>query len=364
MDDAPPRRRAPPTAEPLVSDNPGQKPRILSLFTGCGGLDLGFEQAGFSTVQCVEWDHEACKTLRQNRPDWPLHEGDIRDYSASGRSAHGVIGGPPCQGFSPAGKGNPDDPRNKLWQEYFRIVREVNAQFIVLENVPGLLIAKNRPHFDALVEAFEGLGYVITFGILNAADFGVPQNRRRLILTGGRGFPIPLPQPSGEPRLTVRAAISDLLTSTSAPNHQPPDHAAHVVERWARLAEGETDPGYRRARLHADRPSTTLRAGGGYGPRGDHLAGFHPPIHYSLPRQLTVRESARLQGFPDSWVLMGSKTAQGRQVGNAVPPPLARAIAGAVREAMRVAEGGDTRASARRRPGQRRLALEPQPLSA
>lgn len=306
---------------------------VLSLFSGAGGFDLGFEAAGFRTSYCVEWDYEACKTLRYNRPQWPVHEGDIRKFSTKNLEVDGVVGGPPCQGFSTAGKGDPDDPRNKLWLEYFRVVQEARPAFIVLENVPGLLHVKNRRHFDGMLDAFRNVGYTMDYGVLNAADFGVPQNRRRLFVTGGRGFHIPLPSPPTRAVVTVRDALAD-LEEAAAPNHHPPTHAPHIVERWTHLGPGEADPSYRRARLHPDRPSTTLRAGGGYGPTGNHLGGFHPPIHYKFPRQLSVRESARLQGFPDSWILQGSKTAQGRQVGNAVPPPLARALANAVKRAL------------------------------
>jgi DNA (cytosine-5)-methyltransferase 1 len=302
------------------------QPRIISLFSGCGGLDLGFEAAGFDAAVCVDNDPEACKTLRLNRPNWEVYQGDIRKFEVAG-PVDGVVGGPPCQGFSSAGKGDPNDPRNFLWREYFRVVAAAMPKFIMLENVPGILLPRNRVHFDGLLESFEDLGFVLTYGIVNAADHGVPQNRRRMILLGGRGFEIPLPRPSVRTHTTVRQAIQDLAEQPDTVNHEPNEHAPHVVERWAKLAEGEEDPGYRRARLHADRPSTTIRAGGGFGPKGNHLAGFHPPIHYSLPRQLTVRESARIQGFPDSWVFAGSKTAQGRQVGNAVPPPLAEAVA-------------------------------------
>lgn len=307
------------------------------MFTGGGGLDLGFEQAGFEPIWCVDNDFESWKTLRKNRPDWRRHEGDIADFEPE-TSCDGVIGGPPCQGFSPAGKGDPDDPRNLLWREYFRIVRETEPEFIVLENVPGILHRKNRQHFNALVRTFEDHGFQIRHGVLNAADFGVPQMRKRVFVLGGRGFEIPLPKARvpEEEYVTVREAIEDLEDDHDAPNHVRNNHAAHVVERWSKLAEGESDPSYRRSRLVADEPSVTIRAGGGYGPNGDHLAGFHPPIHYKFPRQLTVRESARLQGFPDSWVFGGSKTAQGRQVGNAVPPPLAAAVAASVKEALEV----------------------------
>ncbi len=292
-------------------------------------MDLGFEAHGFHPTVCVDHDPVACQTLGLNRPKWNVFSGDIRDFEVEGK-VDGVIGGPPCQGFSTAGKGNPDDPRNFLWREYFRVVKLSQPRFIVLENVPGLLRNRNRVHFDELINSFEELGFELTYGVLNAADFGAPQNRKRLILLGGKGFTINLPKRTKMHHVTVAEAIDDLMMETECPNHEPNAHAPHVVERWSLLKPGEEDPGYRRARLHADRPSTTIRAGGGYGPKGNHLAGFHPPIHHILPRQLTVREAARIQGFPDSWIFAGSKTVQGRQVGNAVPPPLAAAVAAAV----------------------------------
>lgn len=303
--------------------------RVLSLFSGAGGLDLGFELAGAQTVVCVDNDPEACKTLRFNRPEWDVFEGDIRDYTPDVNSIDIVIGGPPCQGFSSAGKGNPDDPRNFLWREYFRVVEAVRPRAMVLENVSALTHGRNGDHLNGIIKALESIGYSFDMGVLNAADFGVPQARRRLIVIGLRDGHPTLPTPTVETPMTVKEAIGDLENAPYDPtfSHVPPKHAPHVAERWSRLAPGEVDPNYRRGRLDYDRPSMTIRAGGGYGPRGDHLAGFHPPIHPSRPRQLTVREAARLQSFPDEWILQGSKTAQGRQIGNAVPVKLAEAIA-------------------------------------
>jgi DNA (cytosine-5)-methyltransferase 1 len=317
----------------MSRESKSQGKSIISLFSGCGGLDLGFEQHGFVPLVCVDSDPQACETLRLNRPKWAVFGGDIRSFATTSR-VQGVIGGPPCQGFSTAGKGDPGDPRNFLWREYFRVVKQARPEFILLENVPGMLRPRNRPHLDELIDAFESLGFCITLGVLNAADYGVPQNRKRLIIVGGRGFTIDLPKPTAARHRTVSEAIGDLRKAVNVPNHEPNVHARHVVRRWDRLREGEEDPGYRRARLYSNRPSSTIRAGGSYGPSGNHLAGFHPPIHYSLPRQLTVREAARLQGFPDSWIFAGAKTVQGRQVGNAVPPPLAAAIARSIAEAL------------------------------
>ncbi|NEE03046.1 DNA cytosine methyltransferase [Phytoactinopolyspora halotolerans] len=303
--------------------------RIISLFTGAGGLDLGFEAAGCHTIAAVDNDPESCRTLRHNRPDWNVFEGDVREYSPVLRDVDLVIGGPPCQGFSSAGKGDPNDPRNFLWKEYFRIVKAVRPRGLVLENVSALTHRKNGDHLTGIISALEEAGYHFAMDVLNAADYGVPQNRRRLIVIGLRdGNPgLPVPTTADRPR-TVREAIEDIDNKFDESwNHVPPKHAEHVAERWAKLKAGEVDPNYRRARLDYDKPSVTIRAGGGYGPRGDHLAGFHPPIHPTRPRQLTVREAARIQSFPDDWILKGSKTAQGRQIGNAVPVLLAEAIA-------------------------------------
>ncbi|SHO97505.1 DNA cytosine methyltransferase [Mycobacteroides abscessus] len=302
---------------------------LVSLFSGGGGLDLGFERAGFEVKTCVDNDPESCKTLRHNRPEWDVFEGDIRNFHPT-TTADVVIGGPPCQGFSTAGKGDPNDPRNYLWQQYFRIVEAVQPRAVVLENVSGLRNGKNKDHLAGIEAKLHSLGYEFAMDVLNAADFGVPQVRKRLIVIGLKTGSPSMPQPTVSKQKTVWEAISDLARRKKADpdfNHEPNKHAPHVVARWNKLAPGQSDPNYGRARLDASKPSSTIRAGGGYGPKGDHLAGFHPPIHPTLPRQLTVREAARLQTFDDDWIFKGSKTAQGRQVGNAVPVDLAEAIA-------------------------------------
>jgi len=300
------------------------------LFSGGGGLDLGFELAGWEPVVCVDNDPIACQTLSHNRPNWNVQCEDIRNFDATPYSgAEAVVGGPPCQGFSTAGKGNPDDPRNFLWREYMRVVREVQPRVVVLENVSALTHRRNGDHLSGIMSELEELGYSFAYKVLNAADYGVPQARRRLVVIGVLDGEASLPSPTTNgAQPTVWDAIGDLadLPDDPAFSHTRNRHASHVVERWNKLGPGEVDPNYRRARLDPGRPSLTIRAGGGYGPKGNHLAGFHPPIHPTLPRQLTVREAARLQSFPDEWKLCGPKTIQGRQIGNAVPVNLARAI--------------------------------------
>lgn len=303
---------------------------VVSLFSGGGGLDLGFEAAGFETAICVDHDTIACDTLRANRPAWLVECRDIRTFDATRfAGADVVIGGPPCQGFSTAGKGDPNDPRNFLWREYMRVVQEVQPRAVVLENVSALTHKRNNDHLSGIMHTLHRQGYNFELGILNAADFGAPQNRRRLIVIGILDGVASLPTPTTRNHKTVWEAIGDLEQRGPDPafNHVPNKHADKVVARWENLAFGESDPNYNRARLDPNKPSVTIRAGGGYGPSGNHLAGFHPPIHPTLPRQLTVREAARIQGFPDDWFLCGPKTIQGRQIGNAVPVPLAKAVA-------------------------------------
>lgn len=304
--------------------------RYVSLFSGGGGLDLGLESAGFEPVVCVDNDPVSCQTLEHNRPEWNVVCDDIRNFDATPfEGADVVAGGPPCQGFSTAGKGDPADPRNFLWREYMRVVREVKPRAVLLENVSALTHRRNGDHLSGLMEELETQGYQFAYGVLNAADFGVPQARRRLIIIGIRDGVASLPSPTSHlSQPTVWDAISDLVDAPENPDfsHVANRHAEHVVDRWRDLAPGESDPNYRRARLDPRKPSMTIRAGGGYGPNGDHLGGFHPPIHPTLPRQLTVREAARIQTFPDSWTLCGPKTIQGRQIGNAVPVKLAEAI--------------------------------------
>ncbi|MFF7291051.1 DNA cytosine methyltransferase [Microbacterium sp. NPDC008134] len=312
------------------SNDYDQRMRYVSLFSGGGGLDLGFEEAGWEPVVCVDNDPVATDTLRFNRPSWNVLTEDIRSFDARPYAgADAVVGGPPCQGFSTAGKGDPTDPRNFLWREYMRVVSEVQPRAVVLENVSALTHRRNGDHLSGIMDELERQGYSFSYGVLNAADYGVPQQRRRLIVIGVKEGTASLPPATtADSHPTVWSALNDLahLPDSVDLNHVANSHAAHVVERWSKLSAGESDPNYRRARLDPDRPSVTIRAGGGYGPNGDHLGGFHPPIHPTLPRQLTVREAARLQTFPDSWRLRGPKTIQGRQIGNAVPVRLAAAI--------------------------------------
>jgi DNA (cytosine-5)-methyltransferase 1 len=206
---------------------PHDGPPVISLFTGGGGLDLGLEAAGFSTRVCVELAPAACETLRRNRPDWPLLQGDLREISTSeilraagleaGEAAL-VIGGPPCQGFSSAGKRDPNDPRNRLFWEFVRVVEEAQPWGFLMENVRGLLTMKTDDGGSVLaviLAAFRAIGYSVEVKLIDAASYGVPQRRLRAFFVGLRsggpvGFPEATHGPGLRPWVTVREAIGDL----------------------------------------------------------------------------------------------------------------------------------------------------------
>jgi DNA (cytosine-5)-methyltransferase 1 len=361
------------------------RPIAISLFAGAGGLCLGFEQAGFDVPVAIEIDPIHAATHSQNFPMWQtinkpvqLINGDIvRQYT--GKSPIDVlIGGSPCQGFSLQGKRDPKDPRSNLIFEFVRLVEQLQPNYFVFENVKGLTQGSCRAVLENAIAQIKKLGYNLPkWQILNAKDYGVPQHRERLFLLGNRRgiAPIAYPQPTGS--VTVGEALADipdvdddcwyagngcvrwfgLITPWSSyatemqclspdswyrdldppwdrslfTNSQPTQHSLAVRQRFASIAPGTRDPISRFHRLHPDGLSPTLRAG------TDRSRGRHTsprPIHYKYPRCVTVREMARLSGFPD-WFQFDHRTWHGaRQVGNAVPPPLARAVAGEVMNAI------------------------------
>ena len=355
---------------------------VIDLFAGAGGLSLGFEQAGFAPALGTDADPRAASAYAVNFPGVPvltenaaaLAGGDLLD-AAGLRSCSVVVGGPPCQGFSVGGKRRSGDPRRGAIAEFGRLVRGIGPDRFVMENVPGLLSAGARPEAEAFLEAMRAAGYSVAVWLLDAERFGVPQKRRRAFVVGARrGLAMPRrPEPSGEPPPTAGDAIGDLedigadgrgCGATPAPGRyaaamrgearDPADrseprprpaeltgceraaHSPSVEARFRAVPPGGRDPVSRFHRLHPGRPAPTLRAGtlSGKPGNGGHTA--PRPIHYAFPRCITVREAARLQGMPD-WFRAdpdgGTRWRGFMQVGNAVPPPLARAVAEAIREA-------------------------------
>ena len=328
----------------------GDGPRVIELFAGCGGMALGFKDAGFRTVLANEWDKDACDSLRANITDRVLNCAiqEIEKFP----DADVIAGGPPCQGFSNLGERVPNDPRNQLWRHYFRCVEQVRPKIFVLENVPPLL---KSAEFVEMQRLAENLGYRLSARVLNAADYGVPQTRKRAIVIGSRiGVP-QFPEPTHVDPLkrdlttqhlhrwrTVRDAIGHLpLTPTERDWHIGRNPTPQSLERyrcipsggnrwdlplnlmpdcWKRKTKGGTDLF---GRLWWDRPSVTIRTEFYKPEKGRYL---HPVAH----RPITHLEAALLQSFPDDFKFCGSRISVGVQIGNAVPPRLGHAIATAV----------------------------------
>ncbi|MEK7588370.1 MAG: DNA cytosine methyltransferase [Patescibacteria group bacterium] len=310
--------------------------KVISLFTGAGGMDLGFLKAGHKIVWANDNDPDSCLTYEKNFKHKPVCKNIEEVPSSSIPEADVVIGGFPCQGFSIANPyRNTEDKRNTLYLELLRVIRDKKPKYFVAENVAGLCSiggyenAQDRKNHTGKVlkVILEELrhaipkGYHVEFQILNAADYGVPQTRRRVIILGTRKdvkkiFVHPKPVFSKEGEIfpkwkTVRESISDLpeKPSKDIPNHTG---TSHQVKINGHIGNRATD---------WDKPSPTIVGRGG---------GTGGPViipHPNLKRRMTVRETARLQSFPDDFIFEGSVSSQYRQIGNAVPWPLAYYIA-------------------------------------
>ncbi len=380
-----------------------RRPIAIDLFAGAGGLSLGLEQAGFDVVAAVEIDPVHAAVHRFNFPQTAvitssvagLTGAEIREAANLGRKRVDLVaGGAPCQGFSLIGHRALDDPRNSLVTEFVRLVRELNANYFLFENVKGLTVGNHRAFLDEVIGAFDEAGYAVRtpWQVLNAAGYGVPQNRERLFLLGGKkGLPLPeYPEPVCRPvgasatllglplGPSCRDALDDLpdaerfeslidkdsvrTTAWGEPSafarrmhcadreawgygyvrnwdtnvltsSARTDHTEISRRRFALTAGGDTEPISRFFKLAPDGLSNTLRAG------TDSARGAFTsprPIHYNYARCVTVREMARLHGFPDWFRLHATKWHGARQIGNAVPPPLARSVGSAIIAAIGV----------------------------
>lgn len=324
-------------------------PKIVSLFSGAGGLDLGFKEAGFTISVAIDASNAAVQTHKLNFPRSHAEVGDLIKLQPAGvvnlvkeklkpGETIAVIGGPPCQGFSRANTGAlTSDPRNKLPKLYLQIVEALQAQytveFIVFENVLGIRDKKHAKTYQALKEGIARLGFDVTEKELCSADFGVPQNRRRIILSGmrsGQGYTTVKPRKRKGIK-TVRQAIGSLEPPTYFKRGLKPEDIAVHPNHWTmqprspRFDNPETEIGDGRSfkRLKWDAPSPTIA----FGHREIH-------VHPNGRRRLSIYEALLLQGFPETFVLQGNLSEQVEQVSNAVPPPLARSVANAVRLAL------------------------------
>lgn len=372
-----------------VPADPNRRPIAVDLFAGAGGLSLGFEQAGFDVRASVEIDPVHTAVHEFNFPKCASICADASKISGTGiRKAAGlgnepvdaVFGGAPCQGFSMIGKRAIDDPRNSLLLEFLRLTTELDANYFVFENVKGITVGEHRRLLEEFIELFAESGYqvLLPYKVLNAAEFGVPQDRRRLFLLGAKkGLPLPAyPQLRTGATVAVWDAIGDLPDVDSAeellsgdtthkldfgiPSQYAgklrglvPDagdfsyprnwnrnvltssmrtvHTEVSQRRFEETRHGAVEPVSRFLKLDPQGLCNTLRAGTG----SDRGAFTSPrPIHPHSPRCITVREAARLHSYPDWFRFHSTKWHGFRQIGNSVPPLLGRAVATQVVAAM------------------------------
>ena len=331
----------------------------IDLFCGCGGLSLGFEKAGFDILLGIDAWEDAITTFNYNHKNSKVLCADLSTLNPKdivsqldGKSVDVIIGGPPCQGFSVAGKRIVDDERNKLYKNFVRFVEFFKPKAFMMENVPNILSIGNGIVRDAIVKDFSNLGYKVVYKILTAADYGVPQNRRRTFFVGfknGNEFTFPLP--TVKQKVTSKEAISDLPDKTVLDGEKYPvtpqsnyqklmrknasglyNHRVTVhTEQTKRIIAMVPDGGNYKdlpvelqqtrkvhiawTRLDSSKPSFTIDCG------------HNHHFHYKYNRVPTVRESARIQSFPDDFIFLGKLGSQLRQVGNAVPPLMAEEIA-------------------------------------
>jgi len=363
------------------------RPIGVDLFAGAGGMSLGFEQAGFDVVAAVEIDPVHCATHEYNFPNCAVVCRDVTKVSGTQiRTAAGigkreidvVFGGAPCQGFSMIGQRALDDPRNVLVKHFVRIVRELSPKYVVFENVKGLTLGRHKRFLDELIRSLaRDYDIVSPYRVLNAADHGVPQDRKRLFLLGAkRGLKVPS-YPETSKRVTVRDAIGDipdaenfsqlvwtdsvetefgkpsayareLRETGTKPVHfgyrrrydshiltssMRADHSELSRKRFRLTEPGQTEPVSRFHKLDPHGVCNTLRAG----TNTDRGAFTSPrPIHFLYNRCITVREAARLHSYPDWFRFHVTKWHGFRQIGNSVPPMLARAVATSIIKAMRL----------------------------
>lgn len=320
---------------------------LVTLFAGAGGLDLGFQQAGFNIIWSNEYDKTIWPTHEYNFPNTKLDTRNIVDIPSSEvPSADGIIGGPPCQSWSEAGaRRGITDKRGQLFHEYIRILKDKQPLFFLAENVSGILHKRHHDAFQSILNMFEIAGYNVNYKLLNAKDYGVAQDRLRVIIVGfhkrlGKFFEFPEGEDSTRNLKDIISDLKDNVVPAVASNKTNPDAK---VPNHEYMMGGFSSIFMSRNRVRAwDEPSFTIQAGG-----------RHAPIHPDAPkmqkedkdqfkfregfeqyyRRLSVRECARIQAFPDDFIFRYQSVADGyKMVGNAVPVEFARRLAISIKE--------------------------------
>lgn len=349
-------------------------PTVIDLFAGVGGLSLGFEMAGFEVVLANEFDKSIADAYIENRPGTKMIVQDITKLPIeetfgpyAGRTT-AVIGGPPCQGFSQKGQRKSiNDPRNFLFRYYYEVVRRVKPKYFVIENVPNLLTTEGGYFKEEIIDLFSGIGYAVSCGVLCAADFGVPQDRHRTCIIGRLGDTlVSLPEPNGV-HTTIWDAISDLSYLESGEGAEIQDYRFPPQSAYQRMLRAGSDELYNhvatrhskvtlerlrmippergREMLPAEHLTKSIYSGTWCRMKKDDIAKtittrYDTPssgefTHPYLNRAITTREAARIQSFPDTFHFFGTKSSQMKQVGNAVPPLLGKAVAECIMQDMR-----------------------------
>lgn len=355
--------------------------KVIDLFAGCGGFSVGFEQANFQIIKAVEFDKQIANSYENNHKGVKMLAQDISEIDNenyfSEHEANVIIGGPPCQGFSMAGEriranSFKDDPRNYLFKHYLNIVKIVKPDFFVFENVKGILTMKNGDIFKEILKAFsdksnfDGVKYYVSYKLVKAVEFGIPQKRERVIIFGSKDKKIDFEKYLDKTLQKIKTTNPDLLNPTTVwdaisnlpqptengeiknsvgktnyqkhlssnqsiiSNHYKPNHSEKSIERMKQIKSGENWTVLKEdiksihsgsyGRLKKDDVSPTI------------VTRFDTPsggkfIHPTENRTLTPREAARIQSFPDDFVFTGTKSSICKQIGNAVPPKLAYFLA-------------------------------------
>jgi DNA (cytosine-5)-methyltransferase 1 len=306
----------------------------IEICAGAGGQALGLEMAGFEHVSLIEIEPPACQTLRFNRPSWNVIEGDLRFFDASKwKGVELLAGGVPCPPFSKAGKQLGDDDERDLFPDALRIVSECRPKAVMLENVRGLLDTVFDDYRLKLVNDLKKLGYTTEWRLLNASDFGVPQLRPRVVFVALQSDVIEYfewPTVNHTPPLTVGETLVDLMS----------EGGWLGAKKWSEIAADIAPTLVGGSKKHGGPdlgPTRAKKAWASLGVDGKGIANEPPERDFVGMPRLTIRMAARIQGFPDNWQFSGKKTASYRQIGNAFPPPFAKAIGTQINQALNAA---------------------------
>lgn len=323
---------------------------FISLFSGGGGLDLGFSLSGFQGLYSTDIEEHYCNTIKHNFPKHIVEKHDLNDLSGEyvlsliKTDVDMIIGGPPCQSFSILGnRKSTEDPRGMLAFEYARFIKEISPRGFLFENVPGILTVNGGKDWKELLEYFkEVTGYHLSWNKLNALNYGAPQSRERVILFGFKdkefaSWPEPTYHLNGKNGSSAHTSGMALENIDGLPNHIKRIHSERVASRYSKIPQGGRCRVDHTDRIDNSKPSGTVLVGSSGG-------GGRPFIHPVEHRHITVREAARLQSFPDWYEFKGPGTAQYRQVGNAVAPLFAQALSKSVYNHLSKVEVNDVAA--------------------